>query len=451
MGDLIVNGVHLSSKEKNYKAPTDPLIQERLEWFKDQKLALMIHFGPYSQIGGGVDSSWPLSEADKWARKNVDWVDDLDEFREQYLALNKSFNPVRMQPDKWASFAAENGFKYMIFITKHHDGFCLYDSKYTDYKVTAQDCPFHTHKYANITKELFDAFRAKGIAIAAYFSKPDWTCPWYWAKGMEKPWGADRNPTYTPSEHPEIWEKFVEFTHGQMMELVEEYGRIDILWLDGGQVRVSNGQDIRLTEFIEKARKVQPWLISVNRSAGDVNENYITPEQTIPDHVINIPWESCITIGTNWIYSYSDNYKSSRTLVKMLIEIVSKGGNLALDIGPQPDGCLPMEAIREVEGLGAWLKVNGEAIYCTRPADIAQHGNIYYTKKGDLLYSMITLEADEDLKGKIFIPVDRKVNRVVCLSDDTELTFTQSEESVCVDLDKCFSGKEHFAVAFRFE
>ncbi|MBQ8716313.1 MAG: alpha-L-fucosidase, partial [Clostridia bacterium] len=257
MGDMIKNGVHASSREEKYVWPTDPLIRERLEWFRDQKLALMMHFGPYSQMG--MDASWSLSKGDAWARKNVDWESDVDVYRQQYIDLNKTFNPMRIQPDKWAEFAAENGFKYLIFTTKHHDGFCMFDTKYTDYKITSPNCPFHTHKYANIAREVFDAFRAKGIAIAAYFSKPDWNCPWYWAPNMETPVGATRFPNYKLEDHPEIWEQFIDFTHNQIMELMREYGKIDILWLDGGQVKEKRGLGIRMSELIAKAREVQPW------------------------------------------------------------------------------------------------------------------------------------------------------------------------------------------------
>ncbi|MBQ3179303.1 MAG: alpha-L-fucosidase, partial [Clostridia bacterium] len=216
MADMIKQGLHGCSKEDSYVRPTDPLIQERLEWFQDQKLALMMHYGAYSQMG--LDASWALSDGDSsWSRKDVDWESDPEAFRKQYTELYKSFNPVRLQPDKWAEFAAENGFRYLIFTTKHHDGFCMFDSRYTDYKVTSPDCPFHTHRYANIAREVFDAFRKKNIAIAAYFSKPDWNCPWYWAEGMEHPVGYNRNPTYDTGKYPEIWEKFTEFTHNQIM------------------------------------------------------------------------------------------------------------------------------------------------------------------------------------------------------------------------------------------
>ena len=183
MADLIKNGMHGCSAAENYVPPKDELLRERLEWFQDQKLALMMHFGPYAQMG--ICESWPLSEEDaSWSRRDVDWEDDPKVFREQYVNLNRSFNPMRFVPEQWADVGARDGFKYFLLTTKHHDGFCMFDTKYTDYKITDPSCPFHTHKYANVVKHAFDAFRARGIAIAAYFSKPDWHCPWYWAEGM---------------------------------------------------------------------------------------------------------------------------------------------------------------------------------------------------------------------------------------------------------------------------
>jgi len=449
MGDVIKNGVHISTDEERYQYPSDPIIRERLEWFRDQKLALLIHFGPHAQMG--LDCSWPLPEKSRWARDEIDWEDDLDVFRKQYIDLNKSFNPMRFQPDEWADFAAENGFRYLIFTTKHHDGFCLYDSKYTDYKVTAPDCPFHGHKYADITKNIFDAFRKKGLGIAAYFSKSDWHCPWYWAKGMDKPWGADRDPTYVPAEHPELWEKFIEFTHGQMMEIIEGYGKIDILWLDGGQVSVHFGQDIRLGELVEKARRIQPWLITADRCVGGPHENYITPEQTIPDHVIEAPWESCVTHGTIWSYKYDDDYKSSRQLVKMLIEVVSHGGNLALGVGPQPDGRLPGRAMKEIRGLGEWLRVNGDAIYGTRAADIARCGKVMFTKKADTLYALIPLEEGEELPDTVLIPLKSKPREIRALGHADALTFCTKEDGSYVTLSDSLVGTSPYAIVFSIK
>jgi len=448
MSDTIMQGVHGCSREDSYVQPKDPLVRERMEWFRDQKLALMMHYGPYSQIG--MDASWSLSDEDaSWSRKNVDWEDDSTTYRKQYVNLYKTFNPLRLQPEKWADFAFENGFRYLIFTTKHHDGFCMWDTKYTDYRITAEDCPFHTHKHADIVRSVFDAFRNRDLGIAAYFSKPDWNCPWYWAEGMDRSVAADRYPTYEMSEHPETWERFTEFTHNQIMELMTNYGHIDILWLDGGQVNPNiRGMDIRLSEVVARARKIQPWLITADRTVGGENENYITPEQSIPDRVIRVPWESCVTVGTQWGFRFGDTYKSSRYLVKMLIQVVSHGGNLALNVGPQPDGELPPEALRELSGLGRWLKQNGDAIYGTRPWDIACRDGFYFTRKGSTLYALSPLEADESLRDAVTIPTAVPVRTVSLLETGENLSFRQNENSVTVTLPRPIRGEDTPAVVF---
>lgn len=445
MSDTIQQGVHGCSAESSYLPPADPLLRERLEWFQDQKLALMMHYGPYSQLG--VDASWSLSEEDAdWSRRDVDWETDSQAYRKQYTEAYKTFNPLRLRPDRWADFAAENGFRYLIFTTKHHDGFCMWDTRYTDYRITAEDCPFHTHRYADIVRSVFDAFRDRGIAIAAYFSKPDWHCPWYWAEGGDVPVATNRHPTYTPAEHPELWESFITFTHSQIMELMEHYGRIDILWLDGGQVNPAGGQDIRLSEVVARARRLQPWLITADRTVGGENENYITPEQSIPDRVIRVPWESCVTVGTQWGYRFGDTYKSARCLVKMLIQVVSHGGNLALNVGPQPNGELPPEALRELSGLGAWLKANGEAIYSTRPCDIAHEGSLYFTQKNGNIYALLPLEEDERLSA-IEIPISAPVTSVTAVDTGKELALTREDGRLSVSLPRAVCGRDTLAVA----
>jgi alpha-L-fucosidase len=226
-------------------------------------------------------------------------------------------------------------------------------------------------------------------------------------------------------------------------------GDIDILWLDGGQVRPQNGQDIQLSRIAEEARKYQPGLITADRTVGGENENYITPENRIPDHVIKAPWESCLTVGSTWIYRYSDTYKSSRELVKMLVETVSKGGNLALGVGPQPDGRLPAEAMKELLGLGEWLKVNGDAIYGTRALDVAEIDNVMYTKKGDSVYAIIALEEGEALGEKIFIPINKDIAKVTCLGSEYDVAFTKTENGIFVSVPERMVGTSPYAVAFK--
>ena len=450
MADAIIKGMHGCSREDEYVVPADPRIREKLEWFQDQKLALMMHFGIYTTLG--ICESWPLVDADaEWGRNEIDWEKDPEVFKEQYRNLNKSFNPARLRPEVWADVAARNGFRYFIFTTKHHDGFCLFDSKYTDYKTTSPDCPFHTHKYADVAKSVFDAFRARGIAIAAYFSKPDWHCPWYWAPGMDKPIAADRNPTYKPAEHPELWEKFVEFTHNQMMELVRDYGPIDILWLDGGQVRPNNGQDIRLSEFVKRAREINPTLLTADRTVGGENENYITPEQSVPTAPIRVPWESCVTVGYAFSYRFKERYKTSRQLVHLLIDVVCRGGNLALNIAPQPDGTLPADAVKSVDGMGDWLRENGDAIYGTRLADPNEDGITAFTKKGETYYALVRLPEGEALGRTLTIPWPHEANRLTLLSLGAPLAFERTDAGLVVTVPEILRGHNPIAPVIRIE
>ncbi len=450
MADLIEQGMHGCSREEDYVRPEDPVLQERLEWFQDQKLALMMHFGLYSQMG--ICESWPLSEEDaEWSREDVCWEKDAQAFRKQYVNLNKSFNPVCIQPEKWAEMAKENGFRYLIFTTKHHDGFCLFDTKQTSYKTTDESCPFHTHKHADVVRSVFDAFRKHDIGIAAYFSKPDWHCPWYWAEGMELPVGHWRNPTYDPKEHPEVWEKFVQFTHAQIMELIENYGRIDVLWLDGGQVAPQNHQDIRLSEVVRRARKIQPWLLTADRTVGGENENYITPEQSVPAQPIHVPWESCVTVGRAFSYRFDEQYKTPRQLVHLLIDVVCRGGNLALNIAPQPNGQLPAQALRAVEGMGRWLKANGDAIYSTRMTEPNEIGRMAFTKKGDTVYALLRMEEGETLGEKLFIPWPGDVRRVRMLDVSADVSFTSSDGGWLIDIPYGMIGSNPIAPVFSLE
>lgn len=444
--NVVQQGVHNYSQEERYVRPEEPILQEQLEWFQDQKLGLMIHWGPYSQLG--LVESWALSDADaEWSRVGYDWEKDPEEFKRQYFNLNKTFNPLRFEPDKWAELAADSGFKYLIFTTKHHDGFCMWDTKQTDYKITGPDCPFHMHKYADITRHVFDAFRDRGLAIAAYFSKADWHTPYYWAPGHERSNPTWRGPSYKPAEYPWLWEKFVDFTHKQIMELMTEYGRIDILWLDAGWVCPQAGQDIRLGEVVEKARQHQPWLLAVDRTVGGPYENYVTPEQTIPERPLLIPWESCITMGTSFSFGYEDDYKSLRQLVAILVEIVAKGGNLALNVGPQPDGRFPKGAIRCMEELGGWLKTYGEAIYGTRPVAPYFVDKWGFTKKDDTVYA-IQLLPEDALVGEteVVIPYTERVARVDLVSGEENIAFTQSDEGIRIQI----TDKEENPVARVF-
>jgi alpha-L-fucosidase len=362
----------------------------------------------------------------------------MDEFDRQYWDCNKTFNPVKFRPDRWASFAASAGFKYLLFTTKHVDGFCMFDTKTTDYRITSPDCPFHTHKYADIVGNLFKEFRAKGLGVSAYFSKPDWHSQDYWSDDFPK--AMTRNPNYKIKEHPEKWERFVQMTHEQLREITSKYGKIDMLWLDGGWVNPRcKDQDIRLGEIIDEIRRTtQPGMIAADRVGVGLYENILTPEQTVPTKPVRVPWESCITLGDGWNFRYVEHYKPAKQLVHTLIDIVAKGGNLALNIGPQPDGELPVRGLEELARMGRWLTVNGEGIYGTRIAegflDTGRTG-VRCTKKGSKVY-VFTLYNDLVQIDRIIQvnmddeAADKKIRKVTLLRNGQDVPFERTPQGV---------------------
>ena len=270
---------------------------------------------------------------------------------------------------------------------------------------------------------------------------------------MDRPVAYNRNPTYNPKEHPELWNKFVEFTHNQMMELVRDYGPLDILWLDGGQVGPRNGQDIRLSEFAAEARKITPGLLFADRTIGGPNENYITPEQSVPAVPIRVPWESCVTVGYAFSYRFAERYKTSRQLVHLLIDVVCRGGNLALNIAPQPDGNLPAAAVRSVDGMGAWLRDNGEAIYSTRLDDPNEDGITAFTrsKDGKTHYAMVRLPEGEKLGETLLIPWPHEANRLTLLGLEAPLRFERTDAGLLVTVPEILRGHNPIAPAIRIE
>ncbi len=408
----------LIAQEGQYVAPEDPLVIEKLEKWQDIKFGLLMHWGAYSQWG--IVESWSLSPEDYgWCeRKKGKNPQNYFEYKKEYENLKTTFNPVKFDPEKWAKAAKQAGMKYVVFTTKHHDGFCMFDTKETDYKITDKDCPFHTHEKANVTKEIFNAFRAEGLWAGAYFSKPDWHSEYYWYPYFPP---LDRNVNYDPEEYPERWEKFVQFTHNQILELLTDYGKVDILWLDGGWVAAQKehieswyyrrvkrspsgfiknkivNQDIRMDELVEKALQKQPGLIVVDRAVPGKNQNYLTPENRVPEKALPFPWESCIIAGGGWSWVPDATYKSGKEAVHMLVDIVAKGGNLLLNIAPGPDGTWHEGAYHLLSEIGAWMDVNAEAIYETRAIDPYKEAKICYTNKKNTntVYAIYLAEDDE--------------------------------------------------------
>ncbi len=449
-----------TSAEEIGNPDNQPEHSGRLKWFRDQKFGFFMHWGIYSQWG--CIESWPLvysERVNEWARPDdlEAWVKrdkDFLKFSRDYRRLNRRFNPTQFAPEAWASAARDAGMRYVVFTTKHHDGFSMFDTRQTDYRITHASCPFHSHPRANVTKEIFQAFRDKDFGIGAYFSKADWHHPDYWdpdfweSGSLKRP----RYANYDTSKYPGKWRRFVEFTHAQVEELVTGYGPVDILWLDGGWVRPSNGEDIRIAELARMARSHQPGLIVVNRAVGGEYEDYRTPEQEVPEEPPDGPWETCMTMGNQWSHKPDDDYKSVHRLIHLLVDIVAKGGNFLLNVGPTPEGRLPETALQRMEGIGSWMDVNKEAIYKTRPIYPYKEGTTCITGKENSLY-LIELGATPHSPPpeKITFTAIKRADQIRMLGKGSVHSWTANEDGLIIQLPEHIRHSPPCQHAWAFE
>jgi alpha-L-fucosidase len=452
---LTVISANMLAQHQEYYPDPDTAIQKRLEEWKDLKFGLLMHWGTYSQWG--IVESWSICPEDLgWAtgaRKNGKG-DNYYDYLKEYENLKTTFNPVKFNPEKWAAAAKDAGMKYVVFTTKHHDGFTMFDSKYTDYKITDKGTPFSSNPRSNVTKEIFNAFRNENFWVGAYFSKPDWHSDFYWWKKFPP---ADRNANYYIPKYPEQWKKFTDFTHNQINELVSDYGKIDILWLDGGWVRKTSdvevetylkevydgvrwarnpqNQDIDMPRLVKEVRAKQPKLIVVDRAVPGEQQNYLTPEQHIPETGLPYPWETCMTMAGSWSYVPNDKYKPTNEIIEKLVDIVSKGGNYLLNIGPSPEGEFDPVAYERLKEIGEWMKINSEAIYSTRMFSVFSEGeNIRFTQSKDGKTKYVFLfdfpEANLVLQ-KIPFSKDQKVE---LLGTGKKLSWKQTGQGVAIIL-----------------
>ena len=418
---FLVAGLFISSfvyAQENYPFvhETDPLAIKKLEEWKDWKFGLLMHWGPYSIWG--IVESWSLCPEDEgWTQRRKGNANDYFAYKREYENLGARFNPIKFDPDKWARTAKEAGMKYMVFTTKHHDGFSMFDTRQTDYKITAAWVPFSNNPKANITKEIFTAFRNEGLGVGVYFSKPDWHSEYFWWPYFPP---LNRNVNYDINRYPDRWKNFQDFTFNQIKELMTDYGKIDILWLDGGWVKpdslvnrkedwqknIPAGQDVNMPRIAIMCRQLQPGIILVDRWVPGPFENYHTPEQQIPAKPLPYPWETCMTMGGSWSYVPNDTYKPTNQIIHNLIDIVAKGGNYLINIGPGPDGEWDTIAYSRLKEIGDWMKVNGEAIYATRPIAPFRDDKRCFTesKDGKTIYVHYLLNENEVLPAEISVP-----------------------------------------------
>ncbi|SEM94713.1 alpha-L-fucosidase [Chitinophaga rupis] len=319
---------------------------EREQWFMDMGLGMFIHWSVDVQLGAVISHSMAGASEDY-----------LQKFTTE---LPKTFNPKKFDPEEWAVLARLAGMKYVVFTTKHHAGFCMWDTKTTDFNI------MHTPFKRDALKEIIAAFRKQGIAIGLYFSPEDFH--YFWKHNI--PLGRMQVPQHFPAQNPEL----MAYDKAQIKELLTQYGKIDLIFFDGP----ADG----LKEY---AWQLQPDIL-VTRGAMR------TPEQELPNQPVPGPWEACFTMGTDWQWKpTNDPQKSGTEIINMLIETRAKGGNLLMNVGPKADGEIQIEQESLLRELALWNMANEEGIAAIRSWNIIREGNIWFTraKTGNTVYAFV--------------------------------------------------------------
>lgn len=403
---------------------------DRIAAFREAKFGMFIHWGPYSVAG--VEASWPL-------------IRPTSEITEaEYVALPQRFNPVRFDPHAWIALARSAGQRYMVFTTKHHDGFCMFDSAYTSYKIT------NTPYGKDITRMLADACHAESMPIGFYYSPPD----------MHHPAFRDTTkPVYTnyrgEPQRPE-WPLYLDYMGLQLDELLLRYGPVAEMWFDSVDMKVQREYDGQ--RFMDQIRLRQPAAV-VNNRLG-VPGDFVTPEQFIPKAIptkgirmdspnhsaadkmaIAVPrdedfqpWETCMTINHTWAYRPKDReFKSADVLIRALIEVISRGGNFLLDVGPQPDGLIQQEFVERLQAVGQWTQRNAAAIYGSTYGPIQGQPAYRTTTQGGRLFVFVM---DQDAAEITLSPLSRAIGRVQCVADGKPLPFKSDGQGIRIPIGK---------------
>lgn len=380
--------------------------EERVQWFMEDRFGLFIHWGLYSIPARG-----------EWIRNNERLsVEDYQPYFEE-------FNPIYYNPREWAKAAKEAGQKYAVLTAKHHDGFCLFDSKLTDYKAT------NTPAGRDLIKEYIEAFRDEGLKVGLYYSIIDWYHPDYPA------YGDRHHPMRDNEDFKNVtgdFSRYISYFHGQVKELLTNYGKIDILWFDFSYDDMT-GEKWRATELVEMIRSIQPDVLIDNRLGGNILDaepeiyagDFYSPEQIIPvGGIVNsvdkpIPWEACISLNDHWGYHSRDvNYKSPQQVIRTLVECVSKNGNLLLNVGPNAKGEIPQQSMGILKEVGKWMKQNGASIYGCHASSLPKPEWGRYTQKGNYLYAHVY---DRGIGPIYFQGLKGKIKKARLLADGSEL------------------------------
>lgn len=382
---------------------------DALQWFVEARFGMFIHWGTYAIPARG-----------EWVKENERITDNA------YQPYLDTFHPVNYDPRQWAQAAKQAGMRYAVMTAKHHDGFCLFDSQLTDY--TAANTPAGR----DLIREYVEAFRAEGLKVGFYYSLLDWHHPDY-------PIAGDRH--HPLRNHPEYKDRagnlprYVEYLHQQVRELLTNYGPIDIIWFDFSYDTLC-GEAWEATKLVQMVRALQPNILLDDRMGGNLRArmpeiyagDFVSPEQYIPpEGMLNndghpLPWEACLTLNDHWGYAAWDrNWKSPKTIIRSLVECVSKGGNMLLNVGPDATGEIPEASLAILHEVGCWMRRNGRSIHGCGQAGLPKPEWGRLTRNADRLYAHIF---DRGIGPLNLRGLAGQIRYARLLRDDSEISLT---------------------------
>ncbi len=400
-------------------APTEENLAARQE-FQDNKFGIFLHWGIYSMTAQG---EWYMQN------RNI--------HRDEYAKMASGFYPSRFNAEKWVTAIKASGARYICITSRHHDGFSMFHTQWSDYNIV-DATPFGR----DALKELADECDKQGIKLHFYYSHLDW-------RRDDYPQGRTGTGTGRPEGHGD-WASYYEFMNNQLTELLTNYGQVGAIWFDGAWDQPEDF-DWQLEGQYELIHSLQPTcLIGNNHHRTPYpGEDIQIFERDLPGEntaglsgqdVSALPLETCETMNGMWGYKIEDqNYKSAATLIRYLVRAAGKNANLLLNIGPQPNGELPITAVERLKEVGKWMETYGETIYGTRGGDVAPHEWGVSTRKGNRLFIHILECQDKEL----FLPLSAKVAQAKQFADGTPLTFRQDKEGVLLQLAKVPDEVDH--------